>query len=941
MKKSAAVFLSILFWAPALAAQQEIPGPPPDTGDISPESPAPAEQDLPEAIRSWDFSHEPEADDDRDNFPDDWERILNRPSFLPYNFVKLRPEGKEHPDAERMAGRPWPTEDGVWMYIRRGNVGIRLGADQVVPADLLNRYRVRARVKTEGLANGFAYLSTHVYDAEGRLATRGDSETIRGDTPWRDIEAVVTRIPDGGGRIVVELLAIGAGDIGASAWFDDVALYEEPIFQLDTEAENEKRAPLFFGPGSPRIQIHTSGLAAGKLTRECEVVPERGPGSFVSTASLDVTLPNGGKGWTEDVLELPIDTPGLYRCRYRLLREGKLAAATEFRFAILGTLSSGAASGKIGAALDPTPEGIQPSIARARELGSSWALVPLPIGGDSAPEAADEPRIAAEIAGLPASGVTTVASLGPFARMGPDGHRGWIPANAASFFGRGRSAWLSDVESVLLANRTIFSEWLLAPPGDLSLGEPGFVDGELPELVAVVRETAPWLALGLPVSPDRVMEPGWSPPPGIDFLLLSANGPEDAEILPTAVEVAARFERAGGGTMPVDVAVRVPRGGPEESSAGLDKIVPLWLSLLRSPVRRILLDPAVTSDSSWGALSPGGGPTRLFLAARTVNRTLAGASYRGKLPIEPAFPNFLFRGGEGKTIGAIWRNPGPGPGAVEIYVGGSPAALSFDGTPVELVTDRNRTRVDAGEEPILITNINTELVETLLSIALSDSTLAATGTPQRRTLSLANRFAGRKDLQFRIRLAPDWETDQIGWRAELKPGKSGNFPFEVELPRDVSLGTARAWVEGVVLGADPLPFRAYLPFTVESTIEIVLSYGPPWLVVKLVNHGTTSISAWAFAHVPGFLPSQDSRLLKLPATPPGGASLAVGMEGDGEEEDEKGAARFYLPESPDLEGKTLRVGVRQYAGSSAFDQSFVFGKQKQPDGTWAWTFTPE
>ena len=210
-------------------------------------------QSAPEPCRSYSFTHDLEADDDRDNFPDEWERILDRPDFSPVNYFKLRPERQTHPAPDLAPGRSWPVEDGLWMFLVRGSMGIR--TRQTVPAGALNHYRLRGRIRTEGLVRGFACVSLKVFDALGRIAVRRDSELLTGDTAWRDFEIEVADVPVGGGEISIECCLVGDGDIGANAWFADLALFEEPIFRILGAEPGAEAAPLVFSTPGPSLPL--------------------------------------------------------------------------------------------------------------------------------------------------------------------------------------------------------------------------------------------------------------------------------------------------------------------------------------------------------------------------------------------------------------------------------------------------------------------------------------------------------------------------------------------------------------------------------------------------------------------------------------------------------------------------------------------------------------
>jgi len=254
-------------------------------------------------------------------------------------------------------------------------------------------------------------------------------------------------------------------------------------------------------------------------------------------------------------------------------------------------------------------------------------------------------------------------------------------------------------------------------------------------------------------------------------------------------------------------------------------------------------------------------PTELFIIVRTILNTLAGASYRGKVPLAEGLEGFLFdRNGQG--IIAVWdRGGGAQVKKLAINLGDEPYRVDLWGNVTPLLRgDRERaggnTDIEVGPMPVFLVNVDGPLAQLRASVAFDNPLLESSFKPHVRKLRFRNPYRQAISGSFKLRAPVGWVVNPPTATFSLNPDEVFEREISIEFPYSSFAGektiTADFTVQADANSTFSVPIAVKLGLSDVGLQTLALRDGTDVIVQQMItNYGNRPIDYSAFATVPG------------------------------------------------------------------------------------------
>ena len=252
-------------------------------------------------------------------------------------------------------------------------------------------------------------------------------------------------------------------------------------------------------------------------------------------------------------------------------------------------------------------------------------------------------------------------------------------------------------------------------------------------------------------------------------------------------------------------------------------------------------------------------PDELFMIQRTLATTLAGATFRGQVPIEPGIEAFLFdRAGVGVLM--LWNKDADEKGrTVDITLGQRPVRLDLWGnaTPVVQPAKTNgAVPVAIGPTPFFLIGVDGQLALLRASVAIDQPMIESSFEPHTRKIRFKNPYSFSISGEIRITGPKGWTATVANPVFTLAAGAVYESQVTLEFPYNSLAGEK-------ILTAD-LKISAQSDYALKIPIALKLGLGDVGvetialrdaggLVVQqmITNYGTKPANYTSFILLPG------------------------------------------------------------------------------------------
>ena len=866
-------------------------------------------------VKVWDFDSERAYN--VEPVPQNWFRAQNnppesaRPGFPAWNIAQFD-------DTVGSSGHV-----SVRLDSQGGSTSLRL-ARGVVPALPGGRYVVTAMVRTRGAVHSRAVLRARLIDAKMNPieGSQTSSEPVVSESGWKQAH---TRLEAGENaawiQIDLELLQPaqlrGAGpntqeiaeqDYKASAWFDDVSVFQAPALDLTMNASGN----MAVAPDRPELQAKITDLTGEGLSAELKVYDMDGR----EVATWAQGVPPGGRTltWTP---ELP--GYGWYRASMVVSGSGGAVGQRRADFAWL-----------------PAPRAIDWRDA------ARWGVVAEDVAGSQVP------LLPALIEKLTTGGI----SLPAWSHVGREDAnvRDWEGADSTvnrmlemrqqvtlvleqvpdelartsrldtedvlALLGDASAPWLSGVSPLLSRYGERVSRWQLGPTGsDRPFWRKG-LRSDLATAEKAFRKLIPRPVLSVPWDVEQSLAPlagtGVAP-------VVSVSPHIPASALPLYASQWA--SPSGGASAPAKPSIGGAASGMTLVIEPLPAATYGRRALVEDLVRKAATawasgagQVAVRAPWSFDEIEPSRSmPNAEFCVWRTLVQQLAGREPAGFLPLAPGVQAILAQGpSEGAVI--AWNDRAQAKDAVlSGYLGPGPIRVTDPFGNTSIVTGSESRAIPLTSMPVFVEGVDINLLRFRSSVRIEPAYLPARA--ERHTLNIVIENPWRTAISGVIRLAEPaaWAMSPRIISFALQDGEKKSFPFTVSLGVGEPAG-AREIIAEVTLSSERRYPILRLPVPLEiglETVQLLPSYRyvpgedgkmSDIMVTALVtNLGPTPLTLEAFIQAPGV------RAQEAPIS-----ALAPG---------ESATRRFVLPGAAQaLRGKNVVVGLREINGTGRLNK---------------------
>lgn len=809
----------------------------------------------------------------------DFEEVDRNPVSFPIDFYRLEDGGfASDPAAARVRGGfpPFGTmgfaadqaRSGRWSFkftLEGGSMGAAT-TPRCAPIIPGGDYLVTAWVRTEGLRHARARVTATVFDQHRRpipgshvtgelLDTRGAWAPVALRVPAREAEAAMLGVellllqPDQWSGRTRDRDEPMLEDLSGSVWFDDVAIWHVPRFDVRTTSE-PGRGNLIVPPEEPGLLIHVGDLSAEPLTVNVTVVDlfDR----IVHQESFEVA-----SGRTDRRIALPGLRYGWYRATIDLNASRDWLGRDVVNFGYLppGAVIGAAGSQRsttLGLALDDEPT-IDAAAAAARiaaELGCTPVILPAWDAAHNArrPREAFEPlRTAAER--ISQGGGEVVFAL----PLVPDDLASTLALrrdDVLALFTTNSESTRPSMERMLFVLGQRVARWQIGATGGqaaLWRDDLGVIHDQmhatLARLVPGPIVVYPWsieypINSGDPVSAMSMHVPWKIPPAAIGDLLQS---------WPAGTDITLVIEPL-----------------PEGDFTNDDRITDLTLRVLHA--RRAGAERLVIARP-WTRLAETDEPMpEPWLPAwLEVGRRLHGLSFAGEVPLGRGLNCWLFDGPSGPVL-AVWNNNATGPDATlaEQLAAGPVTVIDPLGNRRTVPLERgvHRVALEAGR-PVFIGGVDSGLARFRQRFALTPDSAPSMQREHRHELVLANPWGTTISGVVRIVEPQHWRFTPTRIPFTIAAGAEARLPFSLSFGPNELAGPKRIEAEIELTSGQRSAFRVSTSFELGAA-GLVLE--PLWRVMgepgtsptdllitaHVTNTGDQPVSLESFVRAPGY-----------------------------------------------------------------------------------------
>jgi len=779
---------------------------------------------------------------------------------LPRNWLPVVDEGFPRHTADRTgfdADHAVSGQHSLRLQTDGGSAAlvVRRGVLAAVPGAA---YRLNARLRTADMQHSRARLTAYIVDDEGERL----QSTVRHTAPalsngrWRKLSLQLDADePDAAWIILrLELLqpdrvrsddlgeqTLRRQDIGATAWFDDVALVQVPRLGLSIDS----KTGVDRDPQSPALDVVVEDFANDVLTATLTVWDHRRQLVDRDTRRLDRRQPPRWR-WRPK-----IERFGWYSARLAVRNGEGPVGQRVIEFCWLperarGGEAGAGASPRLGINADRLPEDLSGVLPAAMaELGAGAVIVPIWRPGRASADAAamvegkspllralvaDRREITLAFAGVP-------DDLAQEAKVDTD--------RPLSLFATDRARWRDEVEryAAELAGRV--DRWQAASTAgteaahsDKAIEGYAALRGVLGRLVADGSTVLPWPA-------DAAL----------------TDGARDAETLLIRVPVALRPEHfadyaedwpTDSGSVHLSLEA-LPRSRFDHDARAADlthRLLEAWAG----PFERVYVDLPWRSAEPETGRAVGPGPLAAALA--NLEQALVGRAVVGRLDLAEGVPAYILDGQRGGALVAWAQGDHAEAATVKMRLGESPRARDVWANPVEMTSDDGRHVLDIGPRPLIIEGIDSDLARFRAGLRITPELLESVNRTHDATLTVTNPWDQALHATLHIKAPPRWRVQPARLSVAIDAGGTVEKALSIWFPLSETAGRKLLPVRMDVETDKPYTIDVKLPLEIGlEDIEF-----QPHLVIErrdgrrdakatliVTNHGDRPRSFYAFA----------------------------------------------------------------------------------------------
>lgn len=891
--------------SPAADAAAAQPAPPPANGHT------PATDQLYRLIKIFDFD----------------ERKLGNFEDAPMHWRKLEGPGLPFYARGRFdetIGHGAPPS--FVLSVETGNVAYEYGHLDLTVLPHAD-YVLEAHVRGAGLEHARAFVAAYLVDRfEQRIAGSERVSPLVGDTAgqWRRVTLELPGDFSNAYALRVQLWILHAyawreparqvdpivrSDTHGRAWFDDIAIYSLPRARLRCAQPAGLVAP----GQTPELIVEVNNATTGPLAGQLRIVDDAGqermrrplvvPG--LQSAAADAGGRAAGKPRaTAD--ELVVDArdwgavrairaqapglpPGRYRASLQLLSGRQALLERHVQFAVLPELDvARPLHSEIGVDFGAWPEApVEPAAEAVRLLGAGAVRVGAPmIGALDTPEKARYFTQIGELVRLLAE--ERIDACGVMLSEGASGADG---GEATLTTLRDLGQWSAMAGPVFAHFGGLLTTWQLGDERIESRAD-GYWTADQIELVRAQLQR--FISYPDLVVPRTAAAPGQNVPFTRSFLV--------DPLIPTPdVPRMLEFLRAPAARPRWVRLVWDERAGLGPAQRIADRARRLALAKALGPDRVFVPVPL---RASAGGGQPAWAPTADYLWLRTLTHYLAGREAVAAMRLKSGTQLILFDGAGGGCLVAWSRCP-QADGAVDLYLGDRPVAVTLDGRRAALPVLAGRARVPLADEPILVSSLNTRLMLLQASYALDPLFVQAHASEPKPRLRFGNPYDTTLTGQITLTCPANWQVRPNEWSFTLAPGEQLDQELSFQLPSRQLAGQYPLTVE--IRLQNPEQARLQFTETLELGLrDVELSASAYWrgdaLVVeqRLRNRSTEPVAFSAFCQPPGWARAENA-FREVPA----GQSALIS---------------YVFADARGLASATLHHGIEEIRGPRRLDQ---------------------
>lgn len=847
----------------------------------------------------------------------DFEDKFSRVEPVPIGWFRAQ---DNPPTRERLDHPAWNTpvlsdelaysgERSLNLPTQGGNTSLILAAG-VVPALPEGDYAVLARVRTRGMTNARAFVTMRFLDAQLRPIKDAESRSapVISEGSWSSIEADLRGSVDAA-WVQVELQVMQpssfmppsrAGDqppqdFRASAFFDDVVIYQVPRLLLDTQSPGS----IVVSPEAPTLTAMVRDLTGEALTLDFIIYDAAG--SQITAATMPAPPTGRRTTWTPDLPRY-----GWYRAVLRAQGpSGPVGERhTDFIWAppALDTNPADRQSfGVIAERLTATQLNALPELLKRSQAGATWISV-WPSGGGENPDAASHQaqrvaeRMLDEGVDVTFSLLDVPMSLARAAKA-PN-------ADPIALFLLEGDPWLTALSRILSNFGERVRRWQFGGAGSRSYATA--------EQVGTVREKLqrliPRPRIALPAALTSVASTRAT---GADSLLIRWPLGIAAGYVP-AVETPASNE---GGDSDVEriLLIDTPNDDTFGRRAGVIEVARRAVSGWAAGYRRLAIDaPWTMEEDDPNVLMP----AAELAAWRTIAQHLGGATIVGTLPCAEGLRVYIADTPRGGMLVGWNQSAEPRDATISGLLGVGPiTVIDALGNDVAVNSDGEfGYRVTLDELPAFIEGVDLPLTRFRAAMRLEPGFLPARA--EKHTLEVVIENPWPEGITGRIRLAdpPTWDISPRVLAFNVSAGRSARLPVEFVFAPGEEAGPRIVTAE-VELFADKRYPILRIPMTIEiglPSIDLLPSYrlersadGATTDVIvsaAITNVSDRAVTVEAFAQAPGY------RLFEAPVS-----ELQPGATA---------TRRFRFNNGAELlRGRSIRVGIKEQDGTGRLNKT--------------------
>ncbi|MBI1370545.1 MAG: hypothetical protein GC162_18060 [Planctomycetes bacterium] len=772
------------------------------------------------------------------------------------------------------------------------------------------RYLITANIRTEDARYSRARLVAYFVDQHGREVPQSRRATapILSNGAWTTVAIQLPDTPDNAAWVVlrVELLQSSffhsrlleehqliEQDIRASAWFDDIVVYQMPMISIATQTPLN----VIRQPQQPAIASRVHDVTGQPLHAQIEVTDAGGRIIDRQERDIDVNHP-GEWEWKPNVPGL-----GWYRAQLTVMTGSQIVGGAGVTFVWLGPTTE-RGQGEAGRFIITAEHLTQAQRNRLPDLLKSLGNMGVSVSPWSMDMTQDELAAAVDapdplLNSLLLSNRHVILS---FAEVPRDlaGSVGVDADDALALMAHDAKLWQPYIQSMLARYGLRLSDYQVGASGSGAAFERDDLAAIFPPIndlfhryVPHARVLLPWRAIDeMPADPPafdawnidfpvsihadqfQAYAKTWKIAPEQMIYHLQTLPPHVYSARDRGADLAFRMLEAWR-LVPQAIAIRRPWTSPAGDGGDVqpDPILPVWANMIEQ---------------------------------------LSGRRYVGQMEIREGIRCYLLDGPSGPRGGALvmWNESSPDADAeLDLYLGPDPVAIDMLGNrrPLDRVGEKQRVRL--AQEPTFIEGVDMRLARFRAGFHIDPTFAPSVHTVHEHTLTLVNPWPQSLNGHLRFTSPESWDIEPHSLNFSIPAGQTYRVPLAFSFPASELSGTTliTAHVDldadksyqldvasPIRIGLENIDFKSNL--NVESD-----DHGDKFLLLTMIvtNLGDASQAFYAFS-LPPDLPRQQRIIADLA---PGQTVLK----------------HFRVPYDPAMSGKTLRLGLRQIDGPAVLN----------------------